>query len=178
MIADAVRPELWDVAPPGWPDITATSGFPSLVAIVDSGIDHLGIDSLKFAAGFDAFDEIEMDPPDETAGVLFHGTRVAYAALGMPKRDFPFGVAPWAAFLDVDIAYPNSVLPVGTPTGFTTSDRVLAAFQWIFENRNRQWILPYQHPLYKFDRIDVVNVSYKDDGPIAHRFIQIGRAHV
>ncbi len=164
-----VLPSVWDTTGGEWP--CGTTGLNTTCAVVDAGVDGYGpYDPLKIAGAFDAVSGEEDDPADQTGPAgsnnLWHGTRVGHVALGLDRA---YGVAPFAALIDVNIAYPDSDT---LPEGHTTSDRILAAFDWLLANRDRTWS-PVGAPSIEIDRIDAVNLSYSDRGPIALRFLPI-----
>lgn len=169
-LADSnVLPAVWDTTGGEWP--CGTSGLSTTVAIVDAGVDGYGsIDPLKLAGGYDAVAGMELDPADQTgptgADNLWHGTRVGHVAMGLDRA---YGVAPFAALIDVNIAYAHTDT---LPEGHTTSDRILAAFDWLLAHKDDTWS-PIGAPSIDIGRIDAVNVSYTDHGPIAVRFLPI-----
>ncbi len=159
LVADHVVPDFWTPAPIPGP----AAGQPALVAVVDTGVEDLGIDSWLYAGGYDAFADTAGNPGDLSATTgLYHGTRVAYAATGLAFSNADlFGVAPLSGVLDIRIAE-NS-----TDFGSTTAT-VLKALDWIWVNRNTTFQANYGQ---LFPRIDAVNFSYADMGPVAHRFV-------
>ncbi len=125
---------------------------------------------MKFAGGYDAYTGTVTDPIDVTFGTgsgTAHGTRVSYIASGLGFHPEPLGVAPFAGTIDVSIA------TAGNDT--TTSDIIIAAFDWLYLNKDNVWNIPgLGPPGIDLVGIDAVNVSYSDNGPVAHRFVPGG----
>lgn len=169
LVDDNVISAVWDTAGGEWP--CGTTGALHSVAILDAGMDVVGsTDGLKFAGGYDAVTRSETDPIDQTgkqgSNNLWHGTRVGYIAQGLDKV---LGVAPFAVPIDVNLAYAHTDT---LPEGHTTSDRILEALDWVLAKKDTTWT-PAGAPNINIDQIDVVNISYTDQGPIVLRFLPV-----
>lgn len=169
--ADRVVPDLWQADGSGGVSGLAT-GRGTLIAFLDSGISACGDDENRFVGGYDATaanepgDSTNFDPPDTTCDWLCHGSRVFYSACGAARgADGVFGAAPEAGFIDVNLALDSS--------GYTTSVEILRALNWIYQHSNDTWQMRGE-PYDSFDGIDVVNISYADQGPMVHRFLPGG----
>jgi subtilisin family serine protease len=168
LIADRISPEVWE--PQYLPDplYSAPTGLGALVAILDTGADTDGIDNVFVAGGYDVLSGQENDPSDLSAGVLNHGTQVAYLAQGWSRSaSNEYGAAPLAALLDVRIVDPTSA-------DFSTSSAEIgAALEWIHQRRNDTFYVDYEGGI-TMQGIDAVNISFADGGPTAHRFVPGG----
>ena len=168
LTADRICPQVWE--PQYLPDTTAfqPSGYQTLIAVLDTGVDSEGIDAEFVAGGYDVASGNEGDPSDLSAGVLDHGTQVAYLAQGWGRgASNEYGAAPMAALLDVRIVDPSS-------TDFSSSTvEILKALDWVHNNRNRTFYIPFSGNTL-LQGIDAVNISFADHGPTAHRFVPGG----
>jgi subtilisin family serine protease len=167
---DRVMPDLWNVVGDSVSGVATGTGC--LIAFLDSGISACGEDEGHFVGGFDATDpeadmgDTSFNPEDATCDWFCHGSRVFYMACGTDQRaEGIFGAAPNAGFIDINLAIDT--------TGYTTSGNVLRSLGWIFEHRNDSWQMQGA-PGHTYDHIDVVNISYADQGPLVHRFLPGG----
>jgi len=162
LLADRIAPDLW--VPAAFPNIPGPgAGIASLVAIVDTGAEELGIDHYLYAGGYDAFNQVEEDPHDLSANSgLYHGTRVGYAATGWDFAPIDlYGAAPLSAFIDIRVAEEDTAYGAHSGT-------IMNAINWLWAKRADTFTANYGA---QFDGIDVASISYADMGPVAHRFV-------
>lgn len=164
--ADRVSPELW--IPEELPNLgyNQCSGYESLIAVADTGIDSESPDHFLFAGGYNVVTGQECDPVDVTASTIAHGTSVAYVASGWSLGPTlqEYGVAPLSSFLDICILDPAA-------TDYSVpSANIIEAMSWVFKNRNRTFYASYPNSPPQTG-IDALNISFADGGPVAHRFV-------